>query len=117
MSKNTLFHITSLAEWKEAKNVGEYQPEGFARENFIHCSYRHQLLTVANRFYRGQNELVVLLIDSSKINDSVIEENLEGGTELYPHLYGVLSIEAVSNAIAFPCNMDGSFSFPVELKV
>lgn len=116
MSKS-LLHITSLAEWKNAITVGEYQPKGFDRDQFIHCSYSHQLLTVANRFYRGQDKLVILLIDSSKINDSVIEENLEGGTELYPHLYGVLPIDAVSNAIAFPCNIDGSFSFPVELKV
>ena len=117
MSQNILLHITSLAEWEEAKTFGEYKSQGFAQENFIHCSYRHQILTVANRFYRGQDELVILLIDSSKINDSVIEENLEGGTELYPHLYGVLPIDAVSNAIAFPCNIDGSFSLPVELKV
>jgi len=117
LNKSRLFHITSLKEWQTAKTIGEYKPEGFERENFIHCSYRHQLLTVAHRFYRGQNELVVLLIDSSKIDDSVIEENLEGGTELYPHLYGVLPIDAVSSAIAFPCNIDGSFNLPEELLV
>ena len=114
MSKS-LFHITSLAEWQQAQSVGEYQPEAFAREQFIHCSYRHQLLTVANRFYRGQDGLVVLLIDSTKINSKIIEENLEGGTELYPHLYGVLPINAVSKTIAFPCNADGSFSLPSTL--
>ena len=95
--------------------MGEYKPEGFAHEQFIHCSYRHQLLTVANRFYRGQEGLVVLLIDSTKINSKLIEENLEGGTELYPHLYGVLPINAVSKAIAFPCNADGGFSLPRAL--
>ncbi len=116
MSKS-LFHITSLAEWQEAQSVGEYKPEAFAREQFIHCSYRHQLLTVANRFYRGQEGLVVLLIDSTKINSKLIEENLEGGRELYPHLYGVLPINAVSKAIAFPCNADGSFSLPSALKI
>ena len=95
--------------------MGEYQPKGFAHEQFIHCSYRHQILTVANRFYRGQEGLVVLLIDSTKINSKLIEENLEGGTELYPHLYGLLPINAVSQAIAFPCNADGSFSLPRAL--
>ena len=116
MSKS-LFHITSLAEWQEAQSVGEYKPEAFAREQFIHCSYRHQLLTVANRFYHGQDGLVVLLIDSTKINSKLIEENLEGGTELYPHLYGVLPTNAVSKAIAFPCNADGNFSLPIALEV
>lgn len=95
---------------------GVYQPANFSHEGFIHCSYRHQLMTVANRFYRGQNELVVLLIDSTKIVSKLIDENLEGGVELYPHLYGVLPVDAVSDAIAFPCNPDGSFNLPVELQ-
>jgi uncharacterized protein (DUF952 family) len=112
-----LYHITSADQWREAQTQGEYQPEGFAREQFIHCSYSHQLLTVANRFYLGQSGLVVLLIDSSTIENSVVKENLEGGKELYPHLYGVLPIDAVINAIAFPCNPDGSFTLPLELSI
>ncbi|MEM9507626.1 MAG: DUF952 domain-containing protein [Cyanobacteria bacterium P01_E01_bin.35] len=114
MSKK-LFHITSLTEWQKALSTGVYQPQDFVREQFIHCSYRHQLLTVANRFYRGQGGLVVLLIDPTKIDSRLIEENLEGGVELYPHLYGVLPVDAVSNTIAFPCNPDGSFNLPEEL--
>ena len=112
-----LYHITSATEWNNALIIGNYQPVGFTREGFIHCSYGHQLLTVAHRFYRGQNGLVILVIESSKINSSLIEENLEGGTELYPHLYGVLPIDAVSKAIAFPGNADGSFDLPEELNI
>ena len=112
-----IYHITSAAGWYDAQNVGKYIPPSFADEQFIHCSYIHQLLTVAHRFYRGQSGLVILVIESSKINSSLIEENLEGGIELYPHLYGVLPIQAVVRAIAFPCNADGSFDLPEELNV
>ncbi|PSB09870.1 DUF952 domain-containing protein [Pleurocapsa sp. CCALA 161] len=115
-SPNT-YHITSVTEWQEAKTTGEYKPKGFAQEQFIHLSYSHQLLTVANRFYAAQNGLVILVIDSSRIKDGLIEENLEGGIELYPHFYGVLPIDAVIDAIAFPCNADGSFDLPVELNI
>ena len=111
-----LYHITSSSQWDAARTKGEYQPVGFADEQFIHCSYRHQLLTVAHRFYFGQSGLVILVIESSKINSSLIEENLEGGIELYPHLYGVLPIDAVCGTIAFPCNADGSFNLPEELN-
>ena len=117
MSSSVVYHITSAAEWNEAQATGEYEPLGFARDRFIHCSYSHQLLTVAQRFYRGQSGLVILVIESSKINSSLIEENLEGGTELYPHLYGVLPINAVRKTIAFPNNADGSFSLPEELNI
>ena len=112
-----IYHITSAARWYDAQKVGKYIPPGFAKEHFIHCSYSHQLLTVAHRFYRGQSGLVILVIESSKINSSLIEENLEGGIELYPHLYGVLPIQAVVRVIAFFCNADGSFDLPEELNV
>ena len=117
MSQKLIYHITSARQWHDAKLIGTYQPTDFVRDGFIHCSYSHQLLTVAHHLYRGQDGLVVLLIDSSKIDSRPIEENLEGGRELFPHLYSVLPVDAVVEAIAFPCNADGSFTLPEELKV
>ena len=112
-----LYHITSLSEWNKAQAQKEYTPQGFASDGFIHCSYRHQILTVAHRFYKGQNGLVILAIESSTISSSPIEENLEGGTELYPHIYSSLPINSVAQVIAFPCNDDGSFTLPEELII
>lgn len=114
--KKFLYHITSAEEWQVAQSKGEYTPQGFAAEGFIHCSYRHQIVTVANRFYKGQNGLVLLKIESSTISSSLVEENLEGGTELYPHVYSPLAINSVIKAIAFPCNADGGFILPEELS-
>jgi len=110
------YHITSAAEWEAAQKQGHYEPKGFDRDKFIHLSYRHQLLTVAHRFYREQKGLVILMIDSSKIKDGLVEENLEGGVELYPHYYGGLPLNAVVDAIALDCNADGSFDLPSELN-
>ena len=113
----TTYHITSTLQWQAARQQGYYQPKDFDRDNFIHLSYRHQLLTVARRFYRGREGLAILVIDSSKIKDGLVEENLEGGIELYPHYYGVLPLDAVIRAIAFPCNADGSFDLPSQLNI
>ncbi len=117
MNNKFLYHITSLSEWNAAQTKGEYKPQGFAKEGFIHCSYRHQLLTVAHRFYKGQDGLVILIIESSTISSSLVEENLEGGTESYPHLYCPLPINSVIKAVAFPCNAEGSFSLPEGLII
>lgn len=114
--KKFLYHITSAEEWKAAQSKGEYIPQGFATEGFIHCSYGHQIVTVANRYYKGQNGLVLLKIESSTISSSLVEENLEGGTELYPHVYSPLAISSVVEAIAFPYNADGDFILPKELS-
>ena len=133
MNERFLYHITSLSEWNEAQNVGEYKPRGYDREGFIHCSYDRQLLTVAHRFYKGQDGLVILIIkrgdrqqnqtatdrvfESSTIENSLVEENLEGGTELYPHLYCPLPIDSVIKAVAFPCDARGGFTLPQELTM
>ena len=115
VSNQNIYHITSLKEWEASKSRGKYAPQGFAKEQFIHCSYRHQLLAVAHRFYKEQNGLVILVIESSKMNSSLVEENLEGGLELYPHLYGLLPTDAVSKVVAFDCDANGEFTLPDEL--
>ena len=42
-----IFHITSGAEAAAATRAGTYVPEPYARDGFIHCSYREQVLAVA----------------------------------------------------------------------
>ena len=97
MSDRLIYHITSAEEWNLAQSKGEYEPRQFADEGFIHCSYLHQLEAVVNRFFQGQKDLVILEINSAALKCDVIEENLEGGAELYPHIYGKLSLDAIIN--------------------
>ena len=96
-----LYHITSAVAAKAAVQSGEYVPEAYAREGFIHCSYSHQLSGVAERFFRGQTNLVVLEIDPQLLNCRVVDENLVGGTELFPHVYGKLKMSAVVRIRSF----------------
>ncbi len=103
MSYRIIYHITSAEEWNLAQSKGEYEPRQFAKEGFIHCSHGHQLEAVFQKFFRGQQNLVVLEIDSDAVECEVIEENLEGGAELYPHIYGKLSLKAVVNC----CSWEG----------
>ena len=97
MSDRLLYHITSTEAWHLAQSSGKYEPPQFSTEGFIHCSYAEQLDAVRERFFRGQKNLVVLEINPAAVNCEVIEENLEGGSELYPHIYGKLSLAAVVN--------------------
>jgi uncharacterized protein (DUF952 family) len=109
-----IFHLTSQNEWHHAKLKGAYKPADFDREGFIHCSYKDQLLAVANRRFRGRTDLLVLVIEPAKLDCKVIDENLEGGSECFPHIYGVLPIRAVADSMAFPCDAEGYFSLPWE---
>ena len=69
---------------------------------------------VANRYYRGQASLVILKIDPAKLTCDVIDENLMGGGELFPHVYGRLPMAAVVDQIDYPCKPDGSFDPPTS---
>jgi uncharacterized protein (DUF952 family) len=110
--KTTLFHITSQTEAKNALAAGSYLPAGFAAERFIHCSYAHQLLKVAELHFPGRDDLVLLEIERAALACPVVDENLEGGAELFPHIYGELPMTAVTRIHPFSRNVDGHFALP-----
>lgn len=109
---NALFHITSRAEANHAQRAGDYVSAGYEAEGFIHCSYAHQVTAVADQRFKGRMDLVLLEIDRSLLDADVFDENLEGGTELFPHLYGTLPWSAVRRVHDFPCRSDGTFELP-----
>lgn len=112
MTSERLYHITSEQEARQAAQAGEYTPAGFEREGFIHCSYASQVVATANRFFRGRKDLVLLEIDPSLLTCRVVDENLEGGAVLFPHIYGRLPMSAVKLVHPFPCSDSGGFSAP-----
>ena len=73
------------------------------------------MVATANRIFRGRKDLVLLEIDPLQLACPVVDENLEGGSELYPHIYGPLSLPAVLAVHAFPPDADGAFSLPATL--
>lgn len=104
-----ILHIAAAAAWDEAVLRGIYTADSLAAEGFIHCSDARQVVAVANRLFRGRTDLVLLRIDVSKLDAPVRYENLEGGTELFPHIYGPLPTAAVAHAAPFPPAEDGAF--------
>ena len=108
-----IIHITTSKAWDSAAAEGTYRTEMFPVEGFIHCSTRDQVIQVANIRFRGQSGLVLLSIDTDKVGPEVIYENLEGGTQLFPHIYGELNLDAVVQVTEFPPGADGCFRLPL----
>jgi uncharacterized protein (DUF952 family) len=105
-----LFHIATQVDAERGKRTGTYIPDAFGREGFIHCSYAEQVIQVANRLFAGRRDLVLLEIDPQKLSCPVVDENLEGGMELFPHIYGHVPMSAVLAIHPFPCDGRGRFS-------
>ncbi|MBN3939672.1 MAG: DUF952 domain-containing protein [Nostoc sp. NMS9] len=113
-SMNTILHITKRQQWEQAKNLGRYRADSLDSEGFIHCSKSTQILKVAKRFFDNQKELVLLFIDSEKVQAEIRYEPAEIG-ELFPHIYGALNIDAVYQVIDFEAGKDGLFELPQEV--
>jgi uncharacterized protein (DUF952 family) len=108
-----IFHITTREAWVAAEGI--YRTEMFPIEGFIHCSTRDQVIQVANIRFRGQTGLVLLSIDPEKIRVEIRYENLEGGLQLFPHIYGEINCDAVVQVSPFAPAADGYFALPAEL--
>ena len=98
-----LFHITDTAAWSAAVRAGEYRMSTrnltLEDQGFIHCSLRHQVRGVAEDLYADAQDLVVLVIDTARLEAPVRYEALAPGGERYPHVYGAIPVDAVTAVI------------------
>jgi uncharacterized protein (DUF952 family) len=77
------------------------------------------LITVANAYYRGQKDLLLLVIDEALLGPELRWEPpagppVEGHStqDRFPHIHGPLNLEAVVRVLDFPPGPDGTFSLP-----
>ena len=111
-----VYHIIPKIEWEMAQQEGEYSPLSIQTEGFIHCSNLTQVLGSANLFFKGQSGLQLLKIEVDKLKEKLVYENTTGGSELFPHLYGTLNLEAVINVYNLNTNGAGDFILPQEVN-
>jgi uncharacterized protein (DUF952 family) len=104
-----IYHIATRADWDSAQAVGEYTADSLESEGFIHYSTAVQVQATANRFFRGRQDLVLLSIDENRVTAEIKYENLEGGTDLFPHVYGPLPVKAVIRLLDLLPDQDGFF--------
>jgi uncharacterized protein (DUF952 family) len=111
-----IYHIAEVRDFERAARLGEYVPDQFATDGFIHCAYAHQLKGVAESKFRGKKGLVLFQIDRCRVPSAIVDENLLGGEVLFPHIYGALPMSAIMSVrevsvpehgpFGLPCNVD-----------
>ena len=112
-----LYHLALARDW-ETDTAPEYAMSTLGRtvadEGFVHCSFAHQVQAVADRFYRGRPDVVLLEIDAGALTAPVKVESL-GGPEAFPHIYGPLNRTAVLRAAPVPLRPDGRLDIPAAM--
>jgi uncharacterized protein (DUF952 family) len=110
-----IYHITRQELLPKVLAGSDYAGDTLLTEGFIHCSTASQVIDVANQRFKGQPGLVVLAIEADLVKPEVRYENLEGGTKLFPHIYGPLNRSAIQNIIDLVPGQDGLFTFPGDI--
>jgi uncharacterized protein (DUF952 family) len=111
-----VYHLAARADWDAARAGGVYRAASLDTEGFIHCSTAAQVAGVANAFYGGRRDLVLLAIDPARLRSTLRFEapahpTTEAADERFPHVYGPIDLDAVVAATDFAPGADGRFAF------
>lgn len=107
-----IYKITPRSDWERAEAAGTFTgaPVDLA-DGFIHFSTASQAAETAARHFGGQDDLLLVAVDPERLGDGLRWEPSRGG-DLFPHLYGPLSMEAVLWARPMPL-VDGVHDLPL----
>lgn len=103
-----IVHLCQKTDWQAALEGGVYQAPSLEEVGFIHCSRPDQVVAVANRYYAGCTNMVLLWIDPNRLQAELRWEAAD--QDLFPHIYGELNLDAVQTIADFPAELDGHFS-------
>ncbi len=111
-----IYHIAAAADWEQARRDGQYTVSTrgltLAEQGYIHASTAGQVALVADTYYRGVPDLLLLVIDSERVGPEIRYEAVPGQDRPYPHIYGPLNTDAVVAARPFRPGPGGEFSGP-----
>jgi uncharacterized protein (DUF952 family) len=109
---SAIFIIIDREDWAAAKTAGAYSPASLKKEGFIHCSTTEQVVTVANTFFKGQENLILLKINPQKLKAKLVYERSKSLNDFFPHIHGPLNLSAVEKVFSFKPDAEGYFSLP-----
>ena len=95
-----IYHVILKSKWEAALQQGFYEADSLTSEGFIHLSTKEQVAGVLQRYYQGQNDLLLLQVDETKLTAELKYELAPSVNELFPHLFGRLNIDAVTGITA-----------------
>ena len=112
---SVIYHIALAGDWEQAVEDGQYRISTrgltLAEVGFIHSSTAAQVAAVANAYYKGAADLLLLVIDTDRVGAEIRWEDVPGSEAPYPHIYGPLNTDAVIETRPFEPGSDGEFSF------
>lgn len=108
---SVIYKIVAASVWRTAQEAGAFRGAGVdLSDGFIHFSTAAQVEETARRHYAGATDLLLVAVDATRLGGALKWEPSRNG-ELFPHLYGPLSLDAVLRADTLPASPDGRHDF------
>lgn len=109
---NLIYKICPAPLWQKAEREGSFlgAPVDLA-DGYIHFSTPTQVQETARKHFSGQNDLLLIAVVAERLGPQLKYEPSRGG-QLFPHLYGPLSLSAVEWVKQLPLGADGKHLFP-----
>jgi uncharacterized protein (DUF952 family) len=112
VSNPFIYHMCRHDEWAAALAAGRYAGSSQdVADGFIHFSTADQIEESAAKHRAGQGGLVLLTVATDRLGSALRWEPSRGG-QLFPHLHGPLSPDAVIAVDPLPLGPDGRHVFP-----
>lgn len=106
-----IYKIAPASLWRKAQDKGRFDgaPADIADE-YIHFSTSDQVKATAAKYFKGQDNLLLIAVDAKRLGDALRYEPSRGGA-LFPHLYSALPLDTVVFAKPLPRLPDGGHDF------
>ena len=110
-----IYKICPAALWSEAEAKGRFDgaPVDLA-DGYIHFSTGTQTAETAARHFAGQDGLLLIAVDDSRLGSALHYEASRGGA-LFPHLYATLDPKMVRWVQPLPLLAGGHHAIPADL--
>ncbi len=110
-----IYKIMSAREWRLMQELGSFQgSEVDLKDGYIHFSTADQVAETAAKHFSCQQDLVLVEVDILGLDAELRWEPSRNG-QLFPHLYGNLTLPAVTEAAELKLGKDGRHVFPTQL--
>lgn len=88
-----IIHSVNKEEFENEIKFGKYGSLSIKKYGFIHCSDLDTYYLVAPNFRKDYSEIIILLIDTDKVEHEIKQEDVGGKDFL--HIYGLLDRNAI----------------------
>lgn len=114
-SPSLIYKIVGEHEWFAAEAEGRFIGSAVdIDDGFIHFSTAEQAQETAARHFAGRRGLLLVAVEAAALGEALKWEPSRGGA-LFPHLYDVLSMEAVRRVDPLPLDEEGAHIFPAHM--